>query len=139
MHDVAGWYWHLKLAHIGLVLASGGLFALRGALVLTGRGWAMGRPWRMLSYGIDTLLLTAGLTLWAVLSLNPISSAWLGAKLLLLVLYIVLGLMALKRARTPATRRASYAGALMVYMIMASVALAQHPLGFLHRWASHGG
>ena len=139
MPDFAVWYSHLKSAHVGLVLASGGLFAVRGALVLAQQNWAMARPWRMLSYGIDTLLLTAGVTLWAGLSLNPIASAWLGVKLLLLVLYIALGSLALKRARTPATRRVSYAGALAVYLFMASVAVTHHPLGFLQEWVSHGG
>ena len=137
--DFSTWYLLLKSAHIGLVLASGGLFALRGALVLAGRSWAMTRPWRMLSYGIDTLLLVAGVTLWAGLSLNPLGNDWLGAKLLLLVLYIVLGSLALKRARTPAARHASYAGALMVYLFMASVSLSRHPLGLLQPWWTHGG
>jgi uncharacterized membrane protein SirB2 len=138
MLDPAVWYPAVKTAHIGLVLASGCLFALRGALVLAGQGWVMATPWRMLSYGIDTLLLTAGVTLWAVLSLNPVTSPWLGTKLLLLLLYIVLGSLALKRARTRAGRRASYAGALLVYLAMGSVALAHHPLGFLLPWVSHG-
>jgi uncharacterized membrane protein SirB2 len=74
-----------------------------------------------------------------LLSLNPVVSPWLGAKMLLLVLYIVLGSLALKRARTPAARRASYAGALMVYTFMASVALSHHPLGFLQPWWTHFG
>jgi uncharacterized membrane protein SirB2 len=65
MPEFAVWYSPLKSAHIGLVLVSGLLFALRGALVLAGQSWAMAKPWRMLSYGIDTLLLAAGVTLWA--------------------------------------------------------------------------
>jgi uncharacterized membrane protein SirB2 len=138
MPEFAVWYSPLKLAHIGLVLVSGGLFALRGALVLAGQSWAMARPWRLLSYGIDTLLLTAGVTLWVLLSLNPVASPWLGVKLLLLVLYIVLGSLALKRARAPAARRASYTGALLVYLFMASVAISHHPLGFLRVWLTHG-
>lgn len=137
--EFAAWYLPLKSAHVGLVLASGSLFALRGALVLAGRGWAMARPWRMLSYGIDTLLLAAGVTLWAGLSLNPFDNAWLGAKLLLLLLYIVLGSLALKRARSAAARRACYVGALLVYLWMASVALAHHPLGLLQPWLNQGG
>ena len=138
MPELAVWYSPLKSAHIGLALVSGGLFVLRGALVLAGQSWAMAKPWRLLSYGIDTLLLAAGVSLWALLSLNPVASPWLGAKLLLLVLYVVLGSLALKRARAPAVRRACYAGALIVYMFVASVALAHHPLGFLQPWMAHG-
>lgn len=137
--EFAAWYPGLKLTHVALVLASGGLFALRGALVLAGRGWAMARPWRMISYGIDTLLLAAGATLWAGLSLNPMSSPWLGAKLLLLALYIVLGSLALKRAPSAAACGVSYAGALLVYLFMVSVALAHDPLGLLRAGVTHGG
>jgi uncharacterized membrane protein SirB2 len=139
MPEPSAWYPQMKFAHVSLVLASGLLFALRGALVLADQGWAMAKPWRLLSYGIDTLLLAAGLTLWAGLSLNPVTSPWLGVKLSLLLLYIALGSLALKRAPTLATRRASYAGALVVYLFMASVALAHHPLGVLRLERIHGG
>jgi uncharacterized membrane protein SirB2 len=139
MLDVTAWYSQLRTAHISLVLMSGLLFAWRGALVLAGRSWAMARAWRLLSYGIDTLLLAAGVTLWTVLSLNPVDSPWLGVKLMLLVLYIVLGSLALKRAPTPALQRASYAGALGVYLFMISVALAHHPLGLFRPEMLHAG
>jgi uncharacterized membrane protein SirB2 len=102
---------------------------VRGAAVLAGQRWAMQPPWRRLSYAIDTLLLGAGVTLWALLSLNPVHSPWLGIKLLLLVLYIVLGSLALKRGRTPLVRRWSYVAALATYLFMATVALKHHPLG----------
>jgi hypothetical protein len=49
----------------------------------------------------------------------------------------LLGSLALKRAPTPATRRLSFAAALGVYLLMASVAVAHHPLGILHAWACH--
>jgi len=138
MLDFVSWYLPPKTTHIGLVTASGLLFAMRGALVLAGRGWAMAKPWRMASYGIDTALLAAGVTLWAGLSLNPATSPWLGAKLVLLVLYIVLGSLALKRARSRRARIASFVGALAVYLFMATVALARHPAGLLHSWLTDG-
>jgi len=138
MPEFASWYLPLKTSHIGLVTASGLLFALRGGLVLAGRGWAMARPWRMASYGIDTALLAAGVMLWAGLSLNPATSPWLGAKLVLLVLYIVLGSLALKRARSRRARIASFVGALAVYLFMVTVALAHHPAGLLHSWLTDG-
>jgi uncharacterized membrane protein SirB2 len=75
---------------------------------------------------IDTLLLAAGVTLWALLSLQPLRDAWLGTKLALLVLYVALGTLALKRRRAGA-----YAAALACYLLMVSVALAHHTLGVL--------
>jgi uncharacterized membrane protein SirB2 len=128
---LAEFYAPLKAAHVGLVAGSGLLFAVRGAAVLAGQRWAMLRPWRLLSYAIDTLLLAAGVALWTLLSLNPLAQGWFGTKLLLLVLYIGLGSVALKRGRTAAQRRAGYAAALAVYLFIASVAVAHHPLGLL--------
>ena len=125
-------YASIKHAHVTLVTLSGALFAVRGAAVMAQRDWAMRRPWRLLSYGIDTLLLAAGITLWSLLALNPVRSPWLGTKLLLLVLYIALGSWALKRGRSAAVRRLSYVAALMVYLFVATVALRHHPLGL---WA----
>lgn len=121
----------LKLAHVALVTASGLLFALRGAAVQAGAAWAMRRPWRLLSVVIDTLLLTAGATLWWLLGLHPVRDPWLGTKLALLLLYIVLGSLAMKRGRTPAVRRASYAAALATYLFIATVALRHQPLGLM--------
>lgn len=136
---MVAWYGPIKSAHVGLVVASGGLFAVRGALVLAGRQGAMARPWRMLSYGIDTLLLCAGVALWALLSLNPVSSPWLVAKLFLLATYVVLGSLALKRARTAVAQRASYVAALGVYLFMAAVAVAHHPAGPWQLWGAQDG
>ena len=81
-------YPHIKLAHMALVAASGALFALRGAAVLAGQAWPLRTPLRMASVAIDTALLAAGAALWALLSLDPLRDAWLGTKLLLLVLYV---------------------------------------------------
>lgn len=125
------YYLQIKHAHIGLVLASGGLFALRGTAALAGMRWPLAVPVRYLSYTIDTALLTAALMLLVVLRLNPFATGWLGVKLLLLVAYVVLGVLALKRARTRAGRALCLAAALAAFGFMYSVARAHHPLGFL--------
>jgi len=122
----------LKPAHVGLVITSGALFAVRGLAVLTHQAWPMRRGWRLLSYSVDTLLLTAGVWLWLVLQLSPVRDAWLGTKLLLLVVYIVLGSLALKRGRAPRVRALAFVAACTVYVFMASVARGHHPLGALH-------
>lgn len=122
-------YPQIKLAHIGLVLASGLLFAIRGLLVMLGQRWAMAAPLRWLSYTIDTSLLTAALMLLVVLQINPFTTAWLATKLILLVVYVVLGTLALKRAKGRGARLATYLAALAVFGFMYSVARTHHPLG----------
>ena len=124
-------YLQIKLVHIAAVLASGGLFALRGALVLAGVRWAMAAPLRYLSYTIDTVLLTAALMLLTALKLNPFVVPWLSVKLVLLVAYVVLGSLALKRARTRRARALCYAAALATFAFMYFVARTHHPLGLL--------
>lgn len=126
-------YPQIKQAHVGFVLLSGGLFALRGLLLLAGQRWANARPIRWLSYTIDTGLLTAALMLLVVLKLNPFVVPWLAVKLVLLVVYVVLGYIALKRAQGW-PRVAWYAAALACFGFMYTVARAHHPLGLLQAW-----
>lgn len=124
-------YLQIKAVHIAAVLASGGLFALRGAGVLAGQRWAMAAPLRYLSYSIDTVLLTAALMLLTALKLNPFAVPWLSVKLALLLVYVVLGTLALKRASTRRGRALCYAAALGCFAFMYFVARAHHPLGLL--------
>jgi uncharacterized membrane protein SirB2 len=127
---LAEYYLQIKQTHVTLVVTSLTLFAARGLGVQLGQRWAMALGTRVASVLIDTVLLGAGATLWWLLQLNPAGNApWLGAKLTLLLAYIVLGSFALKRARSPAGRRASFAAALLCYAAMAAVAVAHHPLG----------
>lgn len=124
-------YLQIKAVHIAAVLASGGLFALRGAGVLAGGRWAMAAPLRWISYTIDTVLLTAALMLLTALKLNPFAVPWLSVKLALLLAYVALGSLALKRARTRGQQALAYAAALACFGFMVSVARAHHPLGLL--------
>ncbi|MFM0489150.1 SirB2 family protein [Paraburkholderia graminis] len=123
----------LKFSHVSLVSCSGAFFTVRGGAVLTGRVWPMRSHWRILSYVIDSLLLGAGVTLWLMLRLNPVRDAWLGTKLLLLVLYVFTGSLAVDRGRTMVLRGVAYGCALSLYLMIASIALAHNPLGLLAR------
>jgi uncharacterized membrane protein SirB2 len=67
------------------------------------------------------------------LHLSPLAHAWLGSKLALLPIYIVLGSFALKRARGPRGRWFCFLAALGTYGLMIGIARAHHPLGWA-RW-----
>ena len=127
-------YPQIKTVHIAAVVCSGSLFFLRGALVQAGRStWAMVAPLRYLSYGIDTVLLTAALMLLTILPGAVFANGWLTAKLILLVAYVVLGSFALKRGRTPRARQLFFAAATLTYFVMFGIARAHHPLGWLSK------
>ena len=131
--DTLAWAYPLAFwSHISLVIASVGLFTARGLGVLAGQAWPMRQGWRGLSVWIDVGLLSAGGTLWALLQFNLWHDHWLGAKLILLVVYILLGTMALKRAPTRTTKAFFLVAALLCVAFMASIALYHSPLGW---WA----
>ena len=89
----------------------------------------MAAPLRYLSYTIDTALLTAALMLADVLHQYPFVHAWLTVKVLLLVVYVVLGSHALKRGANRVVRACSFAAALLVYGFIISIARAHDPRG----------
>ena len=124
-------YVQIKWVHVAAVILSGALFFIRGGAQILGAGWTMAAPLRYLSYTVDTVLLTAALMLATILRQMPFVNGWLTAKVLLLVVYIVLGSYALKRAPTRRARALCWIAALAVYVFIASIARAHHPLGIL--------
>ncbi|CAM5637521.1 SirB2 family protein [Rhodanobacter lindaniclasticus] len=128
-------YPQIKAVHILCVLLSGGLFVLRGLMAQTRlAGVAQSMPLRLLSYGIDTALLTAALMLLSILPGALFANGWLTVKMILLLAYIALAMLAMKRARAPRARMAFYVAALATYVWMLGVARVHHPLGWLHGW-----
>ncbi len=122
----------VRQLHLLLVTASVSLFALRGGALLAGCRWPMRRAWRIASVFIDVLLLSAGASLWWMLGLNPLRDAWLGSKLLFLLLYIGLGWVALRRALQPGGRGPAFVAwtaALACAAFMVSVARSRSPIG----------
>jgi len=122
-------YASIKWLHIACVLSSGTLFALRGVLAVAGQNFGNHIALRWLSYAIDTTLLTTALMLIGIVHQYPFVHDWLTVKVLLLVVYIVLGVFALRRARTRRAKALCYVAALAVFVFIVSVARNHHPLG----------
>ena len=93
-------YSQIKILHIACVGCSGVLFTIRGVLMWTESRWTNAPTLRWLSYAIDTLLLGSAVTLVGILHQFVVVSSWLAAKLLLLVVYILLGILALRMGKT---------------------------------------
>ena len=130
-------YAQIKAVHVATVLLSGALFLLRGVLVQAGsQRVAMSGPLRNGSYAVDTVLLTAALMLATMLPGAMFANHWLTLKLGLLVVYVVLGSIALKHGRTPRVRMVAFVAALVAYAAMIGIARAHHPLGWFRSLAS---
>jgi len=127
-------YPQIRLAHIVFVTASGTLFAARAIATVAGARWSASKAARRASWLIDTGLLAAAVLLLYVLQLNPFAVPWLAAKLGLLLVYIALGTMALRRARSTSARIAWSIAALACFAMMVSIARAHDPLGVLRSW-----
>ena len=127
-------YPQIRQVHIIAVTLSGSLFALRGLFALAGARWSHAAPVRYLSYGIDTTLLTAALMLVSILPGAMFANGWLAAKLVLVVAYVVLGVLAMKRGRTRGIRAGCYIGALLAFASIYGIARMHHPLGWLFPW-----
>ena len=115
--------------HVVTVVLSGTLFAVRGVFVQKGASWPMIGPLRYLSYAIDTCIVITAALLLIVLPASVYANGWLAMKLVLLVVYIVLGSIALKRGRTLGARRIGFVAALCVFLTMLAIAHTHHPLG----------
>lgn len=124
-------YLTLKAVHIGCAILSISGFALRGILMLADSPLLATRFARVAPHAVDTLLLASALWLAALIGQYPFVEGWLTAKVLALITYIVLGTVALKRARGKTVRALAFALALATASYIVSVALTRDPLGFL--------
>ena len=124
-------YPQIKYVHILLAMLSGTLFAVRGGFALAGMRWPQALPVKWLSYTIDTCLLTAALMLLTILPWAMFANGWLLTKIVLIVVYVVLGVFAMRPGRRQRTRALCYAVALLVFATIYGIARAHHPRGWL--------
>jgi uncharacterized membrane protein SirB2 len=117
------YYLQIKFVHVLCVFLSGALFATRGMLRLAGSSLAHHAAARWASYAIDTTLLTAALMLIGIVHQYPFANGWLTTKVLLLVVYIVLGAYALRRARSRRAAAVAFLAALTVFATIIGAAV----------------
>jgi uncharacterized membrane protein SirB2 len=125
-------YASLKAIHVGAAATSLTLFVVRGAWMLAAPDRLRQRWVRTLPHLVDTVLLVSAL--WLAWQIGfAANGRWLGAKIAALVLYIVLGTIALKRGRTRGVRIAAFVASVVTFSYIVSVALAKSPLGIFAR------
>ena len=120
----------LKHLHMTLALVSLLLFFYRWLLALGGSARLQQKWLRVLPHVNDTFLLLLGVLLAVTLQMSPGQQPWLMAKLIALVVYIGLGVMALK---CPARSQKVLAGiaALVVFGYMVGAAITKSPWSWL--------
>jgi uncharacterized membrane protein SirB2 len=124
-------YHGIRSVHIACAVLTISLFALRGMLMLTESPLLAHRALRWTPIAVDTVLLSTALMLMNIIRQYPFQSAWLTAKIGLLVAYMVLGSIALRHGRTKRIRVAALLGALATVGFLVTVARTHQPLGIM--------
>ena len=122
-------YLALKHLHLTCVAGSGLGFTLRGFWMLSGSPLLERRWVRIVPHVVDTVLLASAVALAVLTAQYPFVQGWLTAKVLGLLVYILCGTMALKRARTKRARAGFFVAALLAFAYIVSVALTRSPYG----------
>lgn len=120
----------IKLIHIGAATVSISLFVLRGLWMLAESPRLAQRWVRVVPHVNDSVLLAAGVGLAILSRQSPTDSAWLAAKITALVVYIALGMLALKPWLSKRSRTAAWLLALVVFAYMLAVARTRAPIPF---------
>ena len=121
----------LKHLHISCVAASYTLFVLRGIWMLHDSPIMQQRWVKIAPHTIDTLLLVSALALAYSIGQYPFVDGWLTAKVIALLLYIALGIVALKYGRTKRTRLSAWIAAQLVFGYIVLVAMSHNPIPFI--------
>jgi uncharacterized membrane protein SirB2 len=118
---------HLHMTMAFLTLVS---FALRGVWMMR-QSPLLHKPLvKVAPHIIDTLLLVTALMLAGMLRLNPAEHPWLMAKIIALVAYIALGIVAFRHSN-PKVRVASWVAAIITLLYIISAAFGKSAWGFL--------
>ena len=115
-------YWLLKYTHVTAVIASFGLFFLRGLWMMAAPEKLAVRWVKVVPHVIDTVLLVSAIALAVMTAQYPFAQPWLTAKVLALLVYIVLGTVAIRRGRTRRVRIIAWMLALAVFGYIVAVA-----------------
>jgi uncharacterized membrane protein SirB2 len=124
-------YLVVKIVHQSAVALSVCGFFLRGAGSFAGAAWARSRPAKTLPHIVDTVLLLSAIALAWMAGLDPRTTPWLLAKIVGLLAYVALGMVALRPALPLRLRAAAWLLALATVGYIVSVAISKNPLGFL--------
>jgi uncharacterized membrane protein SirB2 len=117
----------IKAVHVAAVAVTLGLFLLRAAWAVRSSARLRRRWVRIVPHLVDTTLLVSAVWLAYRLGQVPGRDAWLTAKVAGLLVYIVAGMMVIKRASTRSGKLAALAVALIAFAYIVSVALTKSP------------
>ena len=128
-------YLALKYLHVVTAVLTIAGFILRGAWMMSGSPKLDLPMTRVAPHVIDTIFLLSGIAMVSLVSLNPFEHPWLVAKFAGIVVYVALGMVAMRHGRTREQRIVAFAAALSVFAYVGGTALTKSPASWL-AWLS---
>ncbi len=118
-------YLVIKQIHMTSAAVSISLFLLRGIWMSQDSPRLQALWVRVLPHLVDTTLLVSAISMAILSHQYPGQQSWLTAKVVALLLYIGLGMVALKRGRNRTIRLVAWIAALLVFGYIVAVALSR--------------
>ncbi|MFT4994389.1 MAG: putative membrane protein SirB2 [Paraglaciecola sp.] len=123
-------YTAIKHIHLSIIVISVLLFILRFIWTVS-QSQMIQKKWvKVVPHVVDTVLLLSALILCVLIGQYPIVDAWLTEKVLGLVMYILMGTIALKIGQTGFMRAVGFVGALSWLAFIAVIAVTKQALLF---------
>lgn len=123
-------YAALKMIHVSSVALSYLLFSLRSMWMMSGSAALRQRWVKIMPHVVDTVLLTSAIMLAVRIQQDPIHDSWLGAKVIGLLVYIGLGMTALRFGKSRQVKISACIAAHLVFFYIVLVAVTKNPLIF---------
>lgn len=122
----------IKTLHIATVYVTLLLFIGRGFRIYILNKPLVSRWLKILPHINDTILLITGILLAIRVQQYPFVHQWLTVKIICLIAYIILGMMAMKWLRATKAGLISWVGAIAILLFMITVALNKQPAGLFY-------
>jgi len=120
----------LKTIHVTFAALSFTGFFIRGTWMLRDSPLLKQRWVRIAPQVVDTVLLASAIALAVQWRLSPLDQPWLMAKIIALVVYIGVGLVALRFGRSKTVRAAAWVLGMLIFAYIVSVAVTRSALGW---------
>ena len=117
----------IKHLHITAAVLSILFFVLRAYWSVAGSARLQGRFVKIAPHVIDTVLLVCGVILASMIGADQ---PWILAKIVGLILYIVVGTIAIKRGKKPGTRAIAAIIAVLIFFYIVGIAISHNPLSW---------
>ena len=121
----------VKIIHVAFVALSFAGFVIRGIWMLRDSTLLRQRWVRITPQVVDTVLLLSAIVLAVQLRYSPMEQPWLMVKISVLVIYIAVGLVALRLGRSKRVRLSAWLLRSFIFMYLVSFAMSTSALAWL--------